>query len=182
MSLIAGNLSAIQRILDGDQIEWAVCAGAAAHLYGTRRPIRDVDILVAPGALAAIARLLNQQQKTVQFDGRRILWRGIELIDDLSVRRNGMIFPLTFDPPMRERLRRMPLLGAPVAVQPPEDVVLHKLLLDRGAAEGKHDHDDALGIVRRQQLDAAYLKRRMQLMRFEATAALAAIGVVLSDS
>lgn len=49
MSLIAGNLGVVQRTLDAYQLAWAVCAGAAAHLYGNRRPIQDIDILIEPG-------------------------------------------------------------------------------------------------------------------------------------
>ena len=58
----------------------------------------------------------------------------------------------------------MSLLGAPVMVLAPEDVLLHKLLMGRGAEQGKHDMADAAGIVRRQQLDHDYLRERMQVM------------------
>lgn len=165
MSLIAGNLAFIQRLLDEHQFTWAVCAGAAAHLYGNRRPIQDVDILVTPGKLPDVVTLLKEAQKMVQFDGKRIMWRGIKLFDDLSVLRNGLSYPFRLDQLMSDHLQRLPLLGAPVAVLAPEDVLLHKLLLDRGVAEGKHDHEDAEGIVRRQTLDGTYLHERIRLMR-----------------
>ncbi|MEN9935382.1 MAG: hypothetical protein RLZZ387_1961, partial [Chloroflexota bacterium] len=97
MSLIAGNLGVVQRTLDGSSIVWGVCAGAAAHLYGNRRPIQDVDILVSAGNLPDVVRLLQQQNKVVQFDGQRILWRGIKLFDDLSVRRGGAVHPYAID-------------------------------------------------------------------------------------
>ncbi|MBC8078457.1 MAG: nucleotidyltransferase family protein [Chloroflexales bacterium] len=164
MSLIAGNLGVVQRLLDGQKLPWAVCAGAAAHLYGNRRPLQDIDLLVSTGKLGAVVGMLQQAQKAVQFDGQRILWRGIKVFDDLTVRRAGASHPYTLDATMLAHLRRMPLLGSNVAVLAPEDVLLHKLLLARGADEGKHDLDDVAGIVRRQQLDAAYLIERMQLM------------------
>jgi hypothetical protein len=179
MSLIAGNLGVIQRTLDNHKLAWAVCAGAAAHLYGNRRPLNDVDLLVAPGTLPEIVQRLQQQQKVVQYDGRRILWRGIKVFDDLSVRRGATLHPFFFDEPMQARLRRISLLGAMVAVQTPEDVLLHKLLLNRGAAEGKHDNEDAAGIARRQQLDHDYLRLRMARMQYDATDALAALGIML---
>ncbi|MFO7167438.1 MAG: hypothetical protein DIU80_005350 [Chloroflexota bacterium] len=181
MSLIAGNLGVVQRTLDGSTIPWAVCAGAAAHLYGNRRPIQDVDILVAGGRLADVGRLLQQQNKVVQYDGQRILWRGIKVFDDLSVRRNGVVFPLALDDLMRARLRRLSLLGAPVAVLPPEDVLIHKLLLGRGPEQGKHDYADAAGIVRRQQLDLDYLRERIEAMGAapHIGAALAELGITL---
>lgn len=181
MSLIAGTLGVVQRTLDGSSIVWGVCAGAAAHLYGTRRPIQDVDILVAPGRLADVVRLLQGQNKVVQFDGQRILWRGIKVFDDLSVRRGGALHPYALDEAMGQRVRRMPLLGALVPVLAPEDVLLLKLLLNRGPEQGKHDRDDAAGIVRRQPLDAAYLRERIAAMRLNGavTPSLAELGVAV---
>jgi len=164
MSLIAGNLGVVQRLLDANPIQWAVCAGSAAHLYGDRRPIQDVDVVVMPGRLPDLVKLLQQQQKAVQFDGQRILWRGIKIFDDLTVRRGSSVFPYVLDEAMIARLRRMSLLGAPVMVLAPEDVLLHKLLLGRGVDQGKYDMADAAGIVRRQQLDREYLRERMQVM------------------
>jgi len=119
MSLIAGNLGVVQRLLDANQMKWAVCAGVAAHLYGDRRPIEDVDVVVMPGKLPDVVKLLQQQQKAVQFDGQRILWRGIKVFDDLTVRRDGSVYPFLLDDPMIARLRRMSLLGAPVTVLAP---------------------------------------------------------------
>jgi hypothetical protein len=181
MSLIAGNLGVVQRTLDAGSITWGVCAGAAAHLYGTRRPIQDVDILVAAGRLADVVRLLQQQNKVVQFDGQRILWRGIKIFDDLSVRRGGATHPYVIDAAMSERVRRLSLLGALVPVLAPEDVLVHKLLLGRGADQGKHDLADAAGIVRRQPLDAAYLRERIAAMQAgdAVTPALAELGVAV---
>jgi hypothetical protein len=179
MSLIAGNLGVVQRALDASQVKWGVCAGVAAHLYGDRRPIQDVDILVPAGQLKDVVRVLQQQQKAVQFDGQRILWRGIKVFDDLTIRRAGAIHPFTLDAPMVARLRRMSLLGAPVNVLAPEDVVLHKVLLGRGADQGKHDLADVAGVIRRQTFDMRYLHERMDMMKLNGTtlASLAQLGL-----
>jgi hypothetical protein len=181
MSLIAGNLGVVQRLLDSQQLTWAVCAGAAAHLYGDRRPIQDVDLLVMPGQLPAVVKLLQQQQKAVQFDGQRILWRGIKVFDNLSIKRNGATHPYTLDDLMAARLRRMPFLGATVSVLAPEDVLLHKIVMSRGAEQGKHDLADAAGIARRQRLDLDYLRQRSLTMNTNdaISAALAEIGIEL---
>ena len=57
MSLIAGNLAIVQHLLDGDQIPWVVIGGAAAHLYGDRRPLNDIDILIERRALPRVVTL-----------------------------------------------------------------------------------------------------------------------------
>lgn len=182
MSLIAGNLAVVQRLLDSHGTPWAVFAGAAAHLYGNRRPIQDVDLLVPRGQLAVVVKLMQGSGKAVQFDGQRILWRGIKLFDDLTVRRAGAIYPLTLDAPMQARFQRLSLLGAPVMVMAPEDVVAHKLLLGRGHTEGKHDLADVEAILRRQSLSMEYLQERARLLGAEALIAerLAALGVVVA--
>ena len=152
-------------MIDSKNLNWAVCAGAAAYLYGDRRPIQDVDLVVENGQLSAIVQLLQQAQKAVQFDGKRILWRGIKVVDDLSIRTTSQQYPFQLDATAIERLRRMPLLGAQVRVLAPEDVLAQKIAAARGESEGKHDLSDAAGIIRRQQLDLAYLARRFQLMK-----------------
>lgn len=165
MSLIAGNLGVIQRLLEAEGALWGVCAGAAAYLYGNRRPIQDIDLLVAKGQLPIIVRLLQSQNKVVQFDGQRILWRGIKVFDDLSIREAGKTYPFIFDDRMRDSRRQMSLLGANVRVLAPEDVFVHKLLMNRGAEQNKHDFTDAQGILRRQDLDHAYLQYRLNTMQ-----------------
>lgn len=167
MSLIAGNLAVVQRLLTTNGMPWAVFGGAAAYLYGPRRPIQDVDLLVARGKLPTVVALLKADGKAVQFDGQRILWRGIKLVDDLTVRQGGQIHPLQLDQPMQQHVQKMSLLGAQVPVASPEDIIAHKLLLNRGAAEGKHDYEDVVGIIRRQTLDHAYLTTRIRLLNAE---------------
>lgn len=180
MSLIAGNLAVVQRLLDSQHLPWGVFAGAAAHLYGHRRPIQDVDLLVPRGQIAVVVKLLQNSGKAVQYDGQRILWRGIKIFDDLTVRRAGRFYPFIFDGPMQARLRRLPLLGAPVRLLAPEDVIVHKLLLARGPAEGKHDLADAAVVARRQHLDLDYLWERVRLAQAEALIKEALEGLLTS--
>lgn len=163
MSLIAGNLGIIQRLLDEHDITWGVFAGAAAHVYGNRRPIKNIDIVVASGSLSNVSEIMKKAKRIAQFDGRRIMWSGINLCDDLTVRRAGATHTLTLDQPMKDHLRRMPLLGSKVMMLAPEDVLVHKLLLDRPADQGEKDLEDAEGIARRQTLDMAYLEERLRL-------------------
>lgn len=163
MSLIAGNLGLIQRLLDEHQVEWGIYGGAAAHIYGNRRPIKNIDILVSSGILRDIIQYMKDVKKVGQFDGRRIMWSGINLCDDLSVKLSGTTYPIKLDQPMLEHRRDLPLLGSRVKFIAPEDVVVHKLLQRRGESEGKLDLEDATSIVQRQQLDMEYLRERLRL-------------------
>jgi hypothetical protein len=165
MSLIAGNLGIIQRLLDAINVSWGIYGGAAAHIYGNRRPIRNIDIVVPVGALNTVSQAMKEAKRVVQFDGRRIMWSGINLCDDLSVRRNGSTHTIKMDDQMIAHLRRMPLLGSRVALLAPEDVIVHKLLLERGQEQEQKDTDDAASVTQRQlaTLDLAYLAERLRL-------------------
>jgi len=158
VSLIAGNLGAVQRLLDEAKMSWGVCAGSAAHLYGVRRPIQNVDILLPPGCLRQMREILEKNRLTAQYDGRILLWRGIKLFDDLSVTVAGFRYPFLMDTPMQEHLRRLPLLGVRALIVAPEDVLVHKaLLIVSNNTPGKHHRADFAAIARVQgeKLDKA---------------------------
>ena len=166
MSLIAGNLGAVQRLLDDTELKWGICAGSAAHLYGVRRPIENVDILLPQGCLRQVRDMLEQNRLSAQYDGRILLWRGIKLFDDLSVAIAGSRYPFLMDAPMQEHLRRLPLLGVRALIVAPEDVLVHKALLIAGDnAPGKHHRDDFAAIARVQgeKIDKAYLAQRLEI-------------------
>ena len=166
MSLIAGNLGAVQRLLDDAGLRWGICAGSAAHLYGVRRPIQNVDILLPQGCLRQVRGVLEKNKLTAQYDGRILLWRGIKLFDDLTVTIAGTRYPFLMDAPMQEHLRRLSLLGVRALILSPEDVLVHKGLLIMGDnTPGKHHRDDFAAIVRMQgpHLDKDYLSSRLDL-------------------
>jgi hypothetical protein len=162
MSLIAGNLGIIQRLLDAQEIIWGVFGGAAAHVYGNRRPIKNIDILVAPGQLSKVNQAMKEAKRVVQFDGRRIMWSGINMCDDLTVRREGASYPFKLDPSMSEHARRLPLLGSRVLLLSPEDIFVHKILLGRTGEPGMKDQNDAQSVAQRQTFDRDYLTERIQ--------------------
>lgn len=162
MSLIAGNLGIMQRLLDEHSVVWGIHGGAAAHVYGNRRPIKNIDILVASGMLRSVVEYMQQAKRVVQFDGRRVMWSGINLTDDLSVRRLGITHAFKMDDLMMGHVRRVPLLGSRVAMLAPEDVLVHKVLLERDGEAGVKDHGDASSVAQRQTMDIDYLKQRLQ--------------------
>jgi hypothetical protein len=184
MSLIAGNLGAVQRLLDEAQVPWGVCSGAAAHLYGVRRPIENVDILLTPGCLRQVRDLLERKRYAAQYDGHILLWRGIKLFDDLAVTIAGRRQPFSLDASMQQHLRRLPLLGSRVQVLAPEDILVQKAFLTQTAnSQGKPHRQDLETIVRVQgaRLDLGYLALRVGLCQAGASTRdlLAEVGLVL---
>jgi hypothetical protein len=166
MSLIAGNLGAVQRLLDNAKLPWGICAGSAAHLYGVRRPIKNIDILLPPGCLRQVRDILKKNRLTAQYDGRILLWRGIKIFDDLTLTIDGLRYPFLMDEPMQEHLRRLPLLGVRALIIAPEDVLAHKSLLIVGDnTRGKPHREDFDAIVRMQgeRLNKDYLAQRLNL-------------------
>ncbi len=184
MSLIAGNLGAVQRLLDEAGLPWGVCSGAAAHLYGVRRPIENVDILMPPGYLRQVRDLLARQNYVAQYDGRILLWRGIKLFDDLAVTIAGRRQPFSLDSAMQEHLRRLPLLGSRVQVLAPEDILVQKALLSQleNSLGRPHRQDvEAIARVQGARLDLAYLALRLGLCQADerTRGLLAEAGLVL---
>jgi hypothetical protein len=163
VSLIAGNLNVVQRTLDAAELSWGVYAGAGAYLYGHPRPINNVDIVVRSGSLQQISRLLQEGNRAVQFDGNRLLWRGINIYDDATIRRAGRVYPFGLDEQVIAHLRRKPLLGARVLALAPEDVVIHKLILAAGPEKSDVHFGDAQGVLKRQKLDLDYFRDRLRL-------------------
>lgn len=175
MSLIAGNLGAVQRLLDDAGWRWGVCSGAAAYVYGVRRPIANIDILLPPGFLRELRDLLARNRFVAQYDGRVLLWRGIKLFDDLGLSGDRGRHPFLLDDEMQARLRRLPLLGSRVLVLAPEDVIVQKaLLVLYGEKDPTKSHRQDLETLLRVQgasLDRDYLQRRMRLCLAEGAVA-----------
>jgi hypothetical protein len=187
MSLIAGNLGAVQRLLDGAGMSWGVCAGAAAYAYGVRRPIANVDILLPPGHLREVRTLLEKNQRTAQYDGKILLWRGIKLFDNLPVSIDNTKYPFVMDEAMQTHLRRLFLLGSKVFVLAPEDVLAQKAMLtlqNSDSAEHHHRQDmEALIRFQGKKMDPEYLLQRLHLCQVETLARplLKEVGVPLPD-
>ena len=172
MSLIAGNLGAVQQLLDRAGMSWGVCAGAAVYIYGVRRPISNVDVLLPPGQLAHVRKLLEANRRPAQYDGRILLWRGIKLFDDLPVSIGVERYPFLLDELMVQHLRRLFLLGSKVMVIAPEDILTQKTLLALGNDDSKETHHrkDLESLIRFQgkKLDYDYLAQRLRLCQVEA--------------
>jgi hypothetical protein len=163
MSLIAGNLGVIQRLFDEHAITWGIYGNAASHLYGSRLPIKTIDILVSPATLRAVMQVMQNAKRVGQFDGRRIMWSGINLYDDLTVRTSTSFHPFKMDALMTARLRRLQLLGSRVSFLSPEDVLIHMMLTPRTAVQWDAAYEEMAAIAQRHPPELAYVRQRLRL-------------------
>jgi hypothetical protein len=129
------DLREIARRLDGERIAWAVFAGAAASVYGARRALTDVDILVPASEAERLSGLFPEAEVDDHASGHRgFLLPGLDILAGLPL--------MDLDRAMAARLRSGEIGGVEVPVIPPEDNILLKAMWGRGAAEGKHDWED----------------------------------------
>ena len=157
------TLEEIARRLDQSGITWAVFAGAAAAVYGSTRPLTDVDILVPLAEGARVAALFPGAQVKRQEDGlvRSINLPGFDLVAGLTMRHADATFTVDLDAPMVARLTRHEIAGVTVPVIPPEDNILLKAIWGRGPEVGKHDWEDVQAMVAHlPALDWEYLRWR----------------------
>lgn len=163
-SQVAMTLAEIAQRLERMDVRWAVFAGAAATVYGVSRPITDVDILVAAADGERVAAGFPEGEVKRYEDGTL----GIALPGFDLVALRGSI---ELDSEMAGRVRRHKILGVEVPVVPPEDNILFKGLLGRGAEVGKHDWADVEAMIRHlPAVDWDYLEGRVAVMESTSTA------------
>jgi hypothetical protein len=170
------SLEEVARRLERAGVTWAVFAGAAAAVYGSDRPLTDVDILVSAGEGTRVACLFPEAVVKRQEDGRV---RGIELptgsinlpavdiIAGLTMVEGDVTYHIDLDEEMAARRTRHEIAGIEMPVIPVEDNILLKAVWGRGPEEGKHDWEDVHAMlahvaVSHGAVDWAYLHWRAE--------------------
>jgi hypothetical protein len=149
------TLAEVARRLNDAEITWAVFAGAAASIYGSSRPLTDVDILVPAAEGKEVAELFPEGN-TKRHEGKIF---GVELPNfDIIA---GLSLDTDLDTPMMTRIQHHKLQGVTVPVIPPEDNILLKAAWGRGSEVGKHDWEDVQAMLTHlPTLDWEYLRWR----------------------
>ena len=149
------SLKEIARRFDCAGVTWAVFAGAAASVYGSPRPLTDVDILVPTGEASRLTVLFPEAEVVHREDGsvQGIQLPGFDILAGLST--------MDLDVEMAERRTRHEIVGVTVPVIPPEDNILLKAISGRGPEVGKHDREDVEAMLGHlPALDWEYLRWR----------------------
>jgi hypothetical protein len=133
--------------LDEAGVCWAVFAGAAAHCYGSKRKVTDIDILVKEADL--------EKAKAVLMDIQRV-----DVVADLKMDADGETCLFFMDQEMEEKIRQRKLLNVEIPLVPVEDNIIFKAILQRTEKQGKHDIQDIQCMIKNEKIDTEYLKKR----------------------
>ncbi|MEK7316941.1 MAG: hypothetical protein AAB011_12230 [Candidatus Eisenbacteria bacterium] len=153
--------------LDVAGVPYMLTGSFASSLHGAPRSTQDLDLVIAPDE-QSLERLVNQfppdryyLSRVAAFDAlhRRSLFNVIALETgwkvDFIIRKSREFSTVEFD-----RRVKIDLLGAPMFVATPEDVVISKLEWAKRSGSDRQI-EDVVGIVKSQgvRLDAAYVER-----------------------
>ena len=124
------SLAQVAGRLDRAGVVWAVFAGAAANVYGSPRPLTDVDILVPLAEGNRVAAMFAGAHTVCQEDGavRSIKLPGFDLVAGLTMFDMDAAYDVDLDERMAARRTYHEIGGLMVPVIPPEDNILLKAI------------------------------------------------------
>lgn len=140
----------------------AVYAGTGVAVLTKNRLPTDIDFIVKTEDLKRISQILNLPILETRPPTPYIEpFAQAEIAGPVYTKRGGgFTFPLTES--MIERRLLVKLKSITIPILSPEDLILHKALLQRGELEGKHDAEDILAIAKHYYpLDMDYLKQQI---------------------
>jgi len=129
-------------------VSWAVFAGAAAHCYGSKRKVTDIDILVKGTDLEKARKALRDID-------------GVDVVADLKIKVDNETCLFFMDDEMEEKIQRRKLFDVEVSLIPVEDNIIFKAILQRTEKQGKYDIEDIQCMIKNERIDIEYLKKRM---------------------
>jgi predicted nucleotidyltransferase len=152
------SAAAAQRALSDAGIDSIVIGGLAVAIWGEPRLTRDVDLkvllqrdraeLLIKTLPAGFRCLADQPEETL----RRVGFLFVQ--DATGIRIDFLLAETGFDVEALSRKRQIEMMGEHIAVCTSEDLIVYKMISTR-----PRDHDDVLGVIRRQQdkLDSDYI-------------------------
>ena len=147
-----------QRALSDTGIDSMVIGGLAVAIWGEPRVTRDVDLKVLLGRDRAeeLLKALPNGFRCLADQPEESLRRvGFLFVQDAAgIRVDFLLAETGFDAEALGRKRLIEMTAETIAVCTPEDLIIYKMISTRS-----RDHDDVLGVIRRQQdkLDDDYI-------------------------
>lgn len=160
-------LSRLVGVLDAAAVPYMLTGSLASSIHGTPRSTQDIDLVIAPDE-AGLERLLSSfpdDRYYVSPESARSAFRRASLFNVIDLE-SGWKIDFIFRKP-REFSRvefgrriRADVLGIPISVATPEDVILAKLEWAKRSGS-ERQVEDAAGILRAQagSLDSVYLEQ-----------------------
>lgn len=160
-------LRQISSALDASGVPYMLTGSFASSLYGRPRTTQDLDLVIAPDG-QSLDRLMSHFPTDRYYASRSLAMEALRkeslfnVVDlesgwkiDFIIRKSREFSRVEFD-----RRVVVDLLGVPVAVASPEDVVIAKLEWAKRSGSDRQI-DDAGGIIRSKgsDLDRAYVER-----------------------
>ncbi|MGL5058611.1 MAG: nucleotidyltransferase domain-containing protein [Microcoleus sp.] len=126
---------------DAHQIPYQITGGLAGNIYGSTWPLHDIDIEVPQTRIAEVAELFKKytvrplsrfvdEEFDLMFLALRINDIDVEInqVEDAFIFSDGIRLPLNTD---LSKARKMNFLGLDMLVQPLDDIIKYKKLLQR---------------------------------------------------
>ena len=158
----------LAKALDEAGIPYMVIGGQAVLIYGEPRLTRDIDVTLgltvdALPRVMDVARALNLRVLVEDPEAFvRQTWVLPSLHPPTGLRVDFLFSWTPYEQQALQRARPVVIEGYPVRFASPEDVIIHKMLAGR-----PRDLEDVRTILRKQDVDVAYI--RTWLQAFEAT-------------
>ena len=145
------------KAVDAEQLDYVLMGGIASSVLGRPRWTHDIDVFVRPEDAGSALDTLAAAGFRTQETNPRWLYKALKdrvLVDVIFVSSGGVFL----DEEMVGRARHAEVEGYPVSVIPAEDLVVIKALVHK--EHSPRHWFDALALLRRDDLDWAYLVRR----------------------
>ena len=157
--IIANVTSTLFLSLSGDVSEKILlCGGAAAYLYGSRRPFsNDIDFLVDPSVIPDLQEafkitferfskkpIFHSTKAPFEIEGVSVDFISESVIQPENI---GAEFRFIESPFVQETKKKFTLEGVSIYCISSELLVLMKLLAGRGAEVGKYDLEDIYHVL-----------------------------------
>ncbi len=160
--------------LNAAKIPYAIGGSGCLFLLGNERQPDDVDIYLRNEDHNAVDQLFGITSFTYESPLEHVRNsnvsgdHSIQLTSHLTISAGGKSYDLSLTQDVLDARLQSTHDGLEVSLYPPEDVLLIKALLQRGADVGKHDIEDINAFhVRYPQLRMDYLRQRIQALGAE---------------
>ena len=162
------RLANVANKLNSAEVKWAVFGGAAVFASVPSRMLTDIDVIVKGDDVAKAERALEVRRQVVRHkygSSFGIFLSGVDIVDKLQLEYCTSQYSFRMDERMEERIAAKELFGMKIPCIADEDIIVLKVILQRGPEEGKRDIDDIRDLLKTGKIDMIYLRERLQTFR-----------------